>query len=286
MFNKNNNKVYNSYYNILGTEICLESPRKEINEYCNFLLKDFTCEKLSCSTSLIKVEEDIILEGHYNVYKNGITAQNLGMELCAIEYSILPTLLENIISGHAINQVDKKNLITLHAGSMTKNAEGILILGESGHGKSTLTLEMVANHDWGYLSDEIGLIDTGFNLQPFPKTISFIPGVVKLNPDWKLKKYGIKHQVEIPAGNYGSPAPLKAVFFIKYIKEREPEIKLIKKSDSLAMLNKAQIGRAKYSASLERMAEVVKRIDSYVIIHNNCTRAAGLIEKVMDEKNV
>jgi hypothetical protein len=248
------------------------------------MLQEFLCNPYPANPALIKVEKNTKQADSFTIYKNDQIAIDWDQELIAVPYKILSKALENIISGHAINQIDKKEIITLHSGVISKNNRGILILGESGDGKSTFTLEMIANHNWLYLTDEVGLLDKNYNLLPFLKTVSYEPGIVKLNENWISKQFGIEHQVAAPKEKHGRKAPLKAVFFVKYSPNSKPLINPIKKSESLVRLLNSQIGRAKSVATIEQIAEVVKRVNSYQIFHNNATEAARLVTKLMESE--
>jgi len=276
--------MFKSYYSILGAKVSLETSLKEINDYCDYMLQEFLSERVLTDASLIQVKHNPEKRNHFSIYKNGSIAIDWGHELISVPYDVLSKALENVVSGHAINQVDKKDVITLHSGVISKNNKGILILGESGDGKSTFTLEMIANHDWLYLTDEVGLLDKNYNLLPFLKTVSYQPGIVKLNGDWISKQFGVEHQVAVPKEKQGKAIPLRAVFFVKYSPDAKPQIKLIKKSDSLTRLLNAQIGRAKSVATIEQMSSVVKRVNSYQIFHNNAGDAARQVTDLMEKQ--
>lgn len=271
-----------SFYRIADTPVRLETPHPEINTFCDYMLREFVCTTPPADAATVTVSPCADKKNCYSIHKQGKIAIDWGQELTAVPYNLLSKALENIVSGHAINQIDKKEIITLHAGAVSRNSKGILILGESGDGKSTFTLEMVANHNWLYLTDEVGLLDNRFNLLPFLKTVSYRPGIVRLNSQWVTKQFGIEHQVAVPKELHGDPVPLRAVFFVKYAPDSTPAITPVKKSEALLRLLNAQIGRAKYVASIEQMAQVVKRVDSYQLDHNNAAEAARLVTERME----
>lgn len=274
--------IYKSYYKILKHNFCLETPSKEENDFCDFMLQEFLGKGGSADISLIKVVDNSKKKGYYSIYKNGEIAIEWGGKLQEVHYAILTKALENIVIGHATNLVDKKEMITLHSGAVSRDNKGILILGEGGNGKSTLTLELVANHQWLYLTDEVGLLDANHVIHPFLKTISYkCAGVVKLYDQWPMRQFGIDQQIAVPPEKHGKPVPLKAVFFVKYSPDKEPTIESIKKSDSLVHLLNSQIGKAKSVATVEQMAMVVKKVNSYQIFHNNATEASRLITELI-----
>ena len=273
-----------SFYKIEGTIVCLETPLKEINDFCDYMWREFPCKYVSTYATIIKVLPYSGKKDCYSIYKNDLIAVDWGQELSKVPYPYLSKALENIVSGYAINQIDKQEMITLHSGALSLNDKGILILGESGNGKSTLVLELVANHNWLYLSDEVGLLqNSNHTIHPFLKTVSYTPGITKLNGNWITKQFGIEHQVAVPKEKYSKPTPLKAILFVKYIPEQEPSLVPIKKSESLVSLMNSQIGRAKSVATIDQMAEVVKKVNSYQILHNNAGKAANLIRDLIEK---
>jgi hypothetical protein len=274
--------MYESFYRIADTQIRLETPHTEINAFCDYMLREFVCTAPATNAATVTVSPCADKNNCYSIYKQGKIAVDWGRKLTAVPYNLLSKALENIVSGHAINQIDKKEIITLHAGAVSRNNKGILILGESGDGKSTFTLEMVANHNWLYLTDEVGLLDNRFNLLPFLKTVSYQPGIVQLDSRWDTRQFGIEYQVAVPKEQHGGPVPLSAVFFVKYSPNSAPAIRPIKKSEALLRLLNAQIGRAKYIATVEQMAEVVQRVHSYQLVHNNAAVAARLVSERME----
>jgi hypothetical protein len=271
-----------SYYTILNIEICLETPLQEINDYCDYMWKAFFRNHPTAKAELIQVVRSTNKENYFSIYNNGSIAIDWGRSLSEVPYRVLTKALENVVNGYAINKIDKKDKMTLHAGAVSKNQKAILILGESGNGKSTFTLELVANHGWRYLTDEVGLVDADHIVHPFLKTVSFTPGLVNLSDTWTSKHFGIDHQLSIPAVKHGTPAPLKTIIFIKYSPEKELLLAPIKKSDSLVRLFRSQIGRAKSVASVKQIADVVKNVHSYQLYHKNAFEAARLVTALVE----
>ncbi len=275
--------MHKSYYSITDTFVSLETPLPEVNRFCDYMWQEFKYSERHGASAKILVEQNNQEPNYFAIYKEGSIAFDWGKELTEVPYSVLTKVLENIVSGHAINQINKKDMLTLHSGAVSRQGKGILILGESGNGKSTLTLELVANHDWSYLTDEVGLLDKCNIIHPFLKTVSYKREcVVKIDPTWEVRQFGIDYQVAVPKVKHGTATPLRAIFFVKYTPEAEPSITPIKKSESLVRLLNSQIGRAKSVATVEQMAEVVKAVNSYQIFHNNASEAARLITELVD----
>lgn len=268
-----------SFYCITKTLIRLETPLAELNRFCDYMWQEFTCPApADTAPALINVLPCADQPDCFTIWKQGKIAFDWGRELRAVPSALLSKALENIVSGHAINQIDKNELITLHSGALSRKGKGILLLGESGHGKSTLTLELTANHGWNYLTDEVGLLDSCQIIHPFLKTVSCKQlGIVQLDLSWPVRSFGADHQIAVPKTKHGSPAPLHSIFFVRYDPKEQLSLAPMKKSAALLRLMDAQIGRAKSVASIEQMAEVVKKADAFQLVHNNSTAAARFI---------
>ncbi|MCL2329939.1 MAG: hypothetical protein FWC56_01390 [Phycisphaerae bacterium] len=64
----------------------------------------------------------------------------------------------------------------IHAATVSRNGTGMIIAGEPGQGKSTLTAGLLA-HGWSYLSDEFALIHRGSHqLNAYPKALCIKAG--------------------------------------------------------------------------------------------------------------
>jgi hypothetical protein len=274
--------VYKSFYSILNTNICLETPSREMNDFCDYIWQNFLSENHGNNSEYIKILPSPKKENCFSVSIGGSHAICFGKILEEVPSRVISKALENVINGQAINNIDKRDMITLHSGVVGKNNKAILILGESGHGKSTFTLELVANHGWMYLTDEVGLLDAHHIVYPFLKTVSFIPDIVKLGPQWTFRHFGIDYQTAVPRDSHGLPMPLAAVVLIKYSPDNTLSLEPLKKSDSFVRLFQSQIGRAKSVASLDQIINVVKNVPSYRLNHNNASDAARMITQLLE----
>ena len=82
-------------------------------------------------------------------------------------------LLEHALAG-------AEGIVDLHAAVVTRRGDALLLVGESGVGKSTLTLALVEG-GWTFLSDDMAPIGSDDGLiRPFPKPIG-----IKDNTRWE-----------------------------------------------------------------------------------------------------
>jgi len=120
------------------------------------------------------------------------------------------------------NDVDDHDLF--HGAALSRNGRGLVLCGESGFGKSTLTLALLAR-GWKFLSDEVAAIDEKRPLLvPFPKALELLPQSaerVGLKLEGTAEKRGkILHDPEdLFAGCMGEACPPHAVVFMDAARE-------------------------------------------------------------------
>ena len=122
------------------------------------------------------------------------------------ERSWLPGIITARLLETAGNEVTDHDLF--HAGAVSHDGHGLLIVGESSFGKSSLSLGLLAR-GWGYLSDEVGAIQrTQPVLSPFPKPLEVEPRTIQM---LELAVDGVVHRggkVTLDPGSmFGSASP-------------------------------------------------------------------------------
>jgi len=87
---------------------------------------------------------------------------------------------ELIVFRHLLEQLD--NYIVLHAGVVNREGRAIVMYGQSGFGKTTLTLELL-RRGYGFMSDEFCPIRlSDFLIEPFERLV----GLKRSSPFYKL----------------------------------------------------------------------------------------------------
>ncbi|MBN2602219.1 MAG: hypothetical protein JXR87_09520 [Candidatus Marinimicrobia bacterium] len=122
------------------------------------------------SIKLINTDINYIItrtDQKYFLYRNGRkTHQNNDSHkiIYALEWQIINDFL------HAY-----KNKIKFHAASLAYHNKGALFIGNSGTGKTSLSI-MLMKHHWQLLSDEFGILDLkNLRVYPFPRNIIIKP---------------------------------------------------------------------------------------------------------------
>jgi HprK-related kinase A len=127
--------------------------------------------------------------------------------------------------------------LQLHAASLVRDGQGLVVAGESGCGKSTLAAGLLAS-GWRYLCDEFALIDPEtLLLHPFPKPLCIKAGsfaaVRGLGlPFARRRDYikGLKGKVayinpyRLGRNAVAEPAPVRFVVFPQYSGDARPRL--------------------------------------------------------------
>lgn len=147
---------------------------------------------------------------------NRLTHQNRSVSriIYALEWQIVADILNNF-----------KTELKFHAASLSFQQEGYLFIGNSGTGKTSLSITLM-QRGWQLLSDEFGLLNPiNFQLYPFPRNILIKPH----HPISQLEKenfLSIRLKTDnktsaiyyFPPSYFGQtgtkPVPLKKIYFL------------------------------------------------------------------------
>lgn len=108
-----------------------------------------------------------------------------------------------------------------HAGAVAHNGQGVILVADSMHGKTTLVLELV-RRGFQFLSDEIAAISrTDGRVYPYPRRLSIRPGTLALmglTPNEQAIRWFGNWAVdaeEIRPGAMGAHVPVHHLVFLK-----------------------------------------------------------------------
>jgi hypothetical protein len=218
----------------------------------------------------------------YSIYHDGRIAVDYGRELRHEKHSEITKVLENIVLGFSIIRAARSGLFApFHSGAVGKNGKGALIVGKENEGKSTLTLELISNHGCSYFSDEVGLFDANDTMCPFPKTISYTPGIIRHDEAWATRRFEKEHHVAVPKERHGERADLGVIIFVQYREDINPELRPMERGDALVRLLNSNIGMASSHGTVERVAGFVNAAESYELRHSDAGRAAQMVVNLL-----
>lgn len=186
-----------------------------------------------------------------------------------------------------------RRYLQLHAGVMSLEGRGIVMAGQPGSGKTTLSAGLMAR-GWQYLSDEFALIDRAGRLQPYPKALCVKQGsfavIERLGlPMFAPHRYkkGRKGRVAyLPStcrgrDGLGQACRLHRVFFPTHVPGAPPRIEPISRGQAAFELtrlsfNMGQLGDAGMQWLLNALADA----RCYHLTHGDIDESCDLIEAV------
>lgn len=94
-------------------------------------------------------------------------------------------LFDRIVHG-VLAELHKRDIYTVHAGSVVYRGAALIVAGRSGQGKTTLTLGLL-QRGMGLLSDEFAVIDPATEqIVPYRRSVHIRPGTPELIPELRF----------------------------------------------------------------------------------------------------
>lgn len=185
--------------------------------------------------------------------------------------------------------------IGVHAGGVISKGKTILFPGQSGNGKSTLTLGCLLRGDT-FLSDEMALIhpDT-YQVYPFPRVLCLKNDI---NIFQSLDHQHLLHKKNIvrPLNNslcvspesfdripQNQPSPIHRIVFPSYGSQNKTKLTRISPVQSLTKLLSLTFKRTKSPHVLDTLGHIVETTPSYELTMNNLPDALKEVEHLVSE---
>lgn len=158
--------VFSETYRFFDITIAIKSDREEMLEYFRRLYKRFRTEDPDGKVHATYYMVTQLPEGPLIVAEEGrhLKARSLEDENSVAVYAYM-LAFEYIF-------INMKSHILLHGGAVSRNDEGFALIGSSGAGKTVLTLHLLLNQGFSFLSDDQVVIDREtYLMEPFPRGI-------------------------------------------------------------------------------------------------------------------
>jgi hypothetical protein len=194
----------------------------------------------------------------------------------------LAEVLRYYLAEHAVKDI--RGAVPLHAGAVVGPEGAALLLGESGAGKTTLTLAL-AREGWSLGSDDIAPLDLASGLvRPFPKPLGIRdPAVARgledegWRPRWPAPETG---PVLVPPGLFrteGSPFPVTWLFYIAYDPRSPAYLEVISPARSAA--KSVDYARDISPAAVSALARLARGARSVIISYRSTEEALEMITR-------
>lgn len=192
----------------------------------------------------------------------------------ARRFEVLPHL-EWIINWQIIHRCS--DFVQLHASTVTWEGGALLLPGQPGSGKSTLTAGLIAR-GWSYLCDEFGLIDPRTRrVEPFPRALcikepSFpvIDGLGlplhRKTPYYKPTKGRVAflNPLDVRADVVGAPSLVRWVAFPKYVAGADPALEPMTRAEAAYELSRQCFNFQRYKQrAVETLTAVVRGAECF-----------------------
>ena len=203
-----------------------------------------------------------------------------------------------LIANCAVNWVMQMQpgLLFFHAAAVAIAGEGVLIVGDKGAGKSTLSLALAA-HGHDFFGDEIAAVRTeGFELAPFRRALSVRTGpqaprveeklrskccAMETFPDGTVRSRAMANELfpEVSA----RPRPLRRVFFLRGFEGQPRCESFCPRSEDLRLLTPlaCTYWGSSLSARVTQVAKLLSSVACYFLFPGQPEDTTNLIERIV-----
>lgn len=202
-----------------------------------------------------------------------------------------------LIANCAVNWVMhmQPEVLFFHAATVAIGGEGVLIAGEKGAGKSTLSMALAA-HGHDFLGDEIAAVRTGtFELAPFRRSLSARKGPQAPRVEEKLRNKCFTEtfpdgtvRLQATAGELfpaagARPGPLRWVFFLRGFEQRPRAEPFHPRSQDLHLLVPlaCTFWGTSSLARMTQVAQLLSTVNCYVLSLGPPEDTAKLLERIV-----
>lgn len=177
-------------------------------------------------------------------------------------------------------------VVPMHAAGLVRNGHALALIGPSHSGKSTLA-GWLAKSGWGFLTDEVSLLDTAAGrpvVHPFWRPI----GVRRPGPlDEFIDEPGVDTEVLVPAsrlGALGSPAPLVGLVCPTYTAGADTALESLSPAAALSLIADQLPSLGRDGAQVfHALARVVESVPAFTMSVDDLNDATGALEQLVDE---
>jgi hypothetical protein len=190
--------------------------------------------------------------------------------------------------------LNAKHLVAVHAACVTKDGHGVLLVGNSGAGKSSFAYACM-RRGWTYVSDDASLLPrrrTGRVIVGNPQTFRFRPTASILFPELQgqTKVRNGKPTVEVRTENLrdsktANECTVDYVIFLNRLEDRvdTPTLASVPQGEALRRLCQEDVWPIELSIQQERVQAIERLLDAelFVLTYREFDPAIDLLEQVI-----
>ena len=192
--------------------------------------------------------------------------------------------------------LDTQHMVAIHAACVAKDSHGVLLVGDSGAGKSSLAYAC-ARRGWTYIADDSSSVlrrKIGRLVVGNPQTFRFRPAASELFPelDGRVRLRNGKPTMEIrterlPHLKTAVECSIDYVIFLDRLQtgDSAPNLAPVSREESLRRLFQKHLWPAELPIHDERLEAVERLLDAHLLqlTYNDLEPAIDLLERVMGE---
>ena len=266
-----------------GTKVSIGFSESAVDDIIGFLFHDLDVDESATLIESLEVSRDsetqewLLKHNHKNLFK--------GRNIAA-----MATVLMGEVLFHLIRENDQS--LAIHAGLVSKDNQSILIPGNSGSGKSSVTTWLVSQ-GFQYHTDELVSIDLqNRSLKAFTRPLNIkTPGVQAIKGLMNFRKHQsamlvsrnvtmIPHRLVNAKFSTVIP-PLSCLVFPKYIAESESELVPLTRAEAgLEMMRSNVIARNLPSHGFTQITQLVKDLPAYRINYQHFDDLKAFVNEI------
>lgn len=190
----------------------------------------------------------------------------------------------------------RSDYLQVHAASMTRAGQGVILAGKAGSGKSTLAAGLMSR-GWGYLSDEFALIHPdSLRVHPFPKPVCIKHGSFDVVERLDLPLLRHRHYVKVLKGRVGylspyqlgpeavgEPSPVRHIVFPTYADDTTPRLHEMSRAEAVFLLTEVAFNRNVFGPRAATvLSELVRGAECYRLDAGPIEETCDLLESLTE----
>jgi hypothetical protein len=181
----------------------------------------------------------------------------------------------------------RPDLYFLHAAALDYEGLGLMLVANSGGGKSTTTWAL-SHHGFRYLSDELAPIDLRtLEVFPYPHALglkTLPPSSYRLPRETIHTSRTVHVPVEaLPGGGQSVPTRLAAIFFVSYRPDAFPRTVPISRGEAAARLFANALNPLAHpNEGLDGALEIATRCSTFELVTNDLSQTCAVVKQRME----
>jgi len=186
-------------------------------------------------------------------------------------------------------------VVSIHAAAIGTRDRCVLVPGESGNGKTTLTAALLSSERMSYLTDDISLLDPDdFRVMPVPGTLVLKQGSWKALESYlpRLRDLSVRRRGGQDVRYWSPPAtqvaagslPVRAIVFARYDAAASGQLARLSTLDGVSRLMAAPctVSAPITAETVHRVVAWAQAIPFYALAYGSLAEAKSIVEDLLE----